>query len=375
VRKVLAGLGVVLAIQSLFALCLISAIQFLEPRDMPFGVVGSSPVVSEVTARAPESLHLIPYPNQSAAIRAIDQSRLYGAYVTGGPSDTLIVVPAKSFFPRVEFEAVLVGTADTMHRPLTVQTAKPLPPGDPIGAVVGLLLLPVLIGGYLAAVLVYKAAGTPTTARWRAAILIGFAVIGAVLTDLIGGPLLGAYSGSHFWPLLPCLALVTTAVALVAAALQGMVGRLATLLVVISFIIVGGASSGGAGRFMLPVYWRNIGAWLPPQNAVALFRNVLYFGGNNVTTPLIVLALYALAGILALAYLEWIRPARAAATGAARQAEGTTKPATGPAATEPRGNPAGPKPAGTVVGRVAAGRSWWHWRCASSSRASSRSTT
>lgn len=29
---------------------------------------------------------------------------LYGAYVTGGSSDTLIVVPAKSFFAQTELE-------------------------------------------------------------------------------------------------------------------------------------------------------------------------------------------------------------------------------------------------------------------------------
>ena len=42
---------------------------------------------------------------------------------------------------------------------------------------------------------------------------------------------------------------------------------------------------------MLPVYWHNIGVVFPPQNAMNLIRNVIYFGGNDITTPLIVLFL------------------------------------------------------------------------------------
>ena len=76
---------------------------------------------------------------------------------------------------------------------------------------------------------------------------------------------------------------------LAAAAIQGLAGALGTLLVAVLFIVVGGPPAGGPGTYLLPVYWRNIGRVLPPQNAVDLIRNVLYFGGNNITTPLVVL--------------------------------------------------------------------------------------
>jgi hypothetical protein len=185
--------------------------------------------------------------------------------------------------------------------------------------VVGLLLLPLLIGGYLAAVLVFKAAGGTAAAPWRTLILTGYAVVGAVLTDLIAGPLIGAYSSSHFWPLLPCFALVSTAVVLVAASLQGLLGSLGTIVLAVLFIVVGGSAAGGSGTYLLPVYWRNIGVLFPPQNAVDLIRNVLYFGGNNISTPLIVLFLYAFAGVAVIGYLGRIRPARAAASARARR--------------------------------------------------------
>jgi hypothetical protein len=341
-RKILVALGAVLVAQALFALCIVSAGQLLAPRNMPFGMVGSSRVVAQAQSSA--GLDLIAYPSQSAVMTAIDQGQLYGAYVTGSSSDTLVVVGAKSFFARIDLQAAFLSAAHKLNRPVTVQNAKPLPSSDSTGAVVGLSLLPLLVGGYLAATLVFKAAGGTAAARWRAAILVGYALVGALLTDLIAGPLIGAYPGSHFWPLLPCFWLVTTAVVLAAAALQALVGRLATAAVAVLFIFVGGPGMGGSGTFMLPNYWRNIGVVLPPQNGVSLIRNVLYFGGNNITTPLIVLFVYALAGLAVLAGLSWLRPARPAAAAHSRGDRAEASPAGNPAASPPPGNPAAAGP-------------------------------
>jgi hypothetical protein len=334
-RKVVVALGLVLIAQALFALCLVSAQQTLVPRNMPFGVAGaSSPVVAAVTSKV--GLNLTAYPSQSAAVNAINQGQVYGTYVTGGSSDTLTVVPAQSFFAQTEIEPAFLAAAHKLGRPVTVQTARPLPASDPVSAVTSLLLLPLLIGGYLAAVLVFKAARQTAAAPWRAAILIGYALAGAVLTDLIAGLGIGVYSGSHFWTLLPCFWLVTSAVVLAAAAIQALAGRAGTLLVAVLFIVIGGAGAGGPGTYLLPTYWRNIGVILPPQNAVTLIRQVLYFGGNDITTPLVVLFLYAFAGIAVIGYFGRIRPARAAAaharadTAEAGQAENPSPSPSGP---------------------------------------------
>lgn len=330
-RKIVVALGAVLVLQVLFVLCLVSAQQLLVARNMTFGVAGApSPVVAAAASKL--GLDLTDYPSQSAAMTAIDQGSLYGAYVTGSTSDTLIVVPAKSFFAQTEVEPAFLAAAHKLGRPVTVQTAKALPPSDPVAAVTSLLLLPLLIGGYLAAVLVFKAAGGTAAAPWRAAILTGYALVGALLTDLIAGPGIGAYSSSHFWPLLPCFWLVTSAVVLAAAAVQGLAGKAGTLLVAALFIVVGGPPAGGLGTYLLPVYWRNIGVIFPAQNAVTLIRNVLYFGGNNITTPLIVLFLYVLAGVAVIGYLGRVRPARAAAAAQARGDLAEARPTGGPAA-------------------------------------------
>lgn len=313
-RKILVSLTIVLLVQALFVICLVSNAQLLAPRNMPFGMVGSSQVIAQAQAKV--SLDLIAYPNESAAMDAIDQGRLYGAYVTGDSADTLILVPRKSFFARIELQAAFQSAAHGLNRPLTVQAPQPLPASDPTGAVAGLLILPLLIGGYLAAVLVFKAARGVAAAPWRAAILVGFAILGGLVTDLIAGPLIGAYPTSRFWPLLPCFALITATVALAAAAIQSVLGKAGTLVVAVLLIVVGGSAAGGSGTAMLPVYWQNIGVVLPPQNGVTLIRDVLYFGGHNIVTPLIVLFAYALVATAVIAYEGRIRPARAAASAA-----------------------------------------------------------
>src|SRR5262249_14275075 len=66
-----------------------------------------------------------------------------------------------------------------------------------------------------------------------------------------------------------------------------------------------------------------------------LINQVIYFGGNNITTPLIVLFVWAIAGAAVIVYLGQIRPAR---TAAVARAQGELASASTP------GNPA-PNPA------------------------------
>ena len=100
IRKILVALVTVLVLQAIFALCLVRAQQLPVPRSMPFGVAGApSPVPAAVASNPKLGLDLTDYSRKSAAMTAINQSKLYGAYITGKSSDTLIVVPAKSFFP------------------------------------------------------------------------------------------------------------------------------------------------------------------------------------------------------------------------------------------------------------------------------------
>jgi hypothetical protein len=313
VKKIVAAVGLVLVLECALTLCSVSALQVPIPRNMPFGVTGSSPVVTAAESKKVDGNQVsfvnTQYASEADARQAIDQGKLYGAYIAGTSSDTLLTVPAKSFDALTVVEPLFVSAAAEARRPLHVEQVKPLPQDkDPVGAVAGLLLLPTIVGGLVAAILLFKATSL-TAQRWRAAILLGFALFGALLTDLIAGPLIGAYAGDRFWPLLPCFALVTVMVSLVTAALLAMLrGAVAIVLALLIFIVVGLAASGQIGSALLPTYWQAIGAALPPHYAVNLFTNVLYFSSNNITTPIIVLVAWVLVAVVVLGYREWLRP-------------------------------------------------------------------
>ena len=95
-----------------------------------------------------------------------------------------------------------------------------------------------------------------------------------------------------------------------------MAGKFGTLAVALFFIVIGGASAGGTGVALLPIYWQRIGALLPPRYAVDLYRNVRYFDGNNIGVPIAVLVAYAAASVVVILLVQRRRSAGDAAAGA-----------------------------------------------------------
>ena len=181
-KRVVAALVVVAFLQCLFVLCLVSALQTQFPRNMPFGATGASPVINAAGSKV--SLQTLLYPSESAARNAIGQGSTYGAYIPGSGSDALLTSSQKSFFAYTEILPLFAYSAKQAHRVVKPEDVKPLPQSDRIGAVVGLLLLPTMVGGLLAAVLLFKATGAAAQ-RWRAVTLVGYAVAGAFITARI----------------------------------------------------------------------------------------------------------------------------------------------------------------------------------------------
>lgn len=286
------ALIIVLVLTVIFAICFISAMQDLKPKNMPFGVTESSPVVTAVESE--ESLDVITYSSESDLLDAAERGDIYGGYIVGDSSDTIVTVPAKSFFGEVYVRAAFADAAEKAGRDTTTKVVAPLPLSDRTGAVVGLLMLPTLIGGYLIATMLFS-----FTKRAAVAGRIGLILLFSIVVALITGAaalVTGAIAIGDIWRLLPGFALVTTAVALTGVAIQHFLGKMGTLVIALLFIVIGGASAGGVGPALLPGYWQVIGAFLPPRHAVELYRNILYFDGNNTLPSILVLVAYAVIG-------------------------------------------------------------------------------
>ena len=300
-KKHVVALALVSVVVALFVVCLVSAVQLLAPREMPFGVTGPSPVVDEVQKLY--SLDIKTYASANDLTEAAKRGDIYGGYLPGASTDTLVTVPAKSFFGEIYVRGGFTSAAEKNNRTFTTTVIAPLPTSDRTGALVGLLLLPTLIGAYLVASMLFSVSKTAAV-RGRIPIVLAFAVVVALITGIAAGPIIGAFPTSHLWSLLPCFALVAAAVGLAAVALQAVLGKLGTLVVAVLFIVVGGAGAGGGGVALLPTYWQRIGTVLPPRHAIELYRNVRYFDGNNIGPSIAVLAAYALAGAAVIILVE-----------------------------------------------------------------------
>jgi len=88
---------------------------------------------------------------------------------------------------------------------------------------------------------------------------------------------------------------------LFATALQSVVGVTGTGLAALAFIFVGNAISGGSVPIaFLPDGFRQIAPWLPNAAIVSGARDVVYFHGQHLGHPLLVLGLWSSVALVAL---------------------------------------------------------------------------
>ena len=300
------ALGVVLFVQALFVLSYIGALHHPKPHDVAFGVVGASPLPIAVGKQF--SLKTTRYPSEDAVLTAIDQRKIDGAFVAGSAGAKLIVVPAASPAGASALTTAFEAAAAALRQKIEIVQAHPLPPRDAGGAVSFLCVMALIVGGYLSSTIAMAFGGRATRRRRLASLAIA-AVIGALLTDTLAGPALGAVPTSKFMVLWALFTLVMMSVAFATAALQTVLGAAGTLVVVVIFVIFGAPASGGTvPNPYLPGIWRTFGPYLPAGAGTTSVRNTIYFDGNDVAMSLIVLAAYLVAGAVAVILIRQRRP-------------------------------------------------------------------
>jgi hypothetical protein len=220
------------------------------------------------------------------------------------------VVPSISDLAPLDIASHFEKAAKATGQTITVKPYEPTPlaPKDPFALVLATLLVPLLVGGYVATALLTNAMGTAAS-RFRGLWYVGFAVVFGLVIDLIATYWLDAIPTASFWIVWPIMALIVVTVSLFAAVLRRLLGPLGILVTVILFMQFGNPSSGGSnGVPYLPEFWRDLGPFLPPKNALDLLRNTVYFGGNGIGQALTVLLVYTVIAGGILGFLDWYRP-------------------------------------------------------------------
>src|SRR5215471_14250046 len=133
----------------LFVLVMTTALWAPSPHGIPVGLVGpeaaADRVQSGLAARAPGAFSVHRYESQARAEQAIDGREVYGAFVVDRQGAHLLLASAAGVAATAVIRSAFTAAAAGAHLPLTVQDLKPLPAGDPNGALPFLLLLPLVL--------------------------------------------------------------------------------------------------------------------------------------------------------------------------------------------------------------------------------------
>ncbi|MDV5144193.1 ABC transporter permease [Streptomyces sp. SBC-4] len=283
------------------------------PRDLPIGVAGPATAATALErgfARHEGAFEVHRYEDGAAARTAIENRDVYGAIVvTPGGTELLTASAASPVVAGLLREAVTAQAPEGTTIAVTDVVAAPS--GDPRGAVLAASLLPLALAG--------AAAGAVTTLLGLRGMRAVAALTGAAaLAGLVGATLadtwLGALGG-NWWAEAGVLGLTVLAIGSTLAGLAALIGKPGLGLGAFLMILLGNPFSGVASApELLPTAVGGLGQLLPPGAGGSALRSVSSFDGAAAGGPLLILALWAVAGLTAIllgARVRRVEPATA----------------------------------------------------------------
>src|SRR3954471_19563119 len=302
----------VLLLQFGFVLSYVGAFHAPTPYDVPVAVVAPSGAPAGTAASVVDRLDgLDGHPLGARAADSEDDARrlladrdVDGVLLLGADGgDTLLVAGAEGGAVASALTEVLTQADAAQQRTLTTTDAIPAAQGDARGLSPFYLAVGWVVGGCLVAAIIGVSAGSRPATRVRGAVRLGalavYALVSGIGGALITGPVLGVFDG-HLLALAAFGALLVFVVGAVTMGLQVWTGLVGIGLAILLFVILGNPSAGGAYPApLLPPFWAGIGPWLPPGAGTDAVRGIVYFDGAGAGRACLVLAVYAVVGVLA----------------------------------------------------------------------------
>ncbi|MBF6189968.1 hypothetical protein U3653_06300 [Nocardia sp. CDC186] len=309
-RALALGLGATL-LQALMLIAFAWPAANIAPRDLPLAVTGpqAAMVAGKLAEHSPGAFEISTPADEAAARAAIEDREVYGAIVTGdGPPRVLVASGAS---PAVAQQLTQIGQQLSGAPAARVEDVVAADSDDPRGAAFGAMVLPLVMSGIAAGVLL--ALLIPSIGG-KVLGLVTFGVAGGLLGMSIIQGWLSVVPGSY--PVLAAVGgLVSFAVAGSVVGLAAVIGRAGIGIAALTMLLIGNPfSAATSAPELLPQPWGAVGQLLPPGAAASLLRSVAFFDGAAATGPLVVLLVWSAAalGLLGVAALRG-RPAEAQA--------------------------------------------------------------
>ena len=282
-----------------FAFSYVGAFHEPTPHQVPVAVVGPPAVVAQLNRLPGDPLDARQASSRRDALSQIDDRDIYGAYEAA--MNRLFVASAANRATAIALEGTFNRVAAARRGPaVRVTDVNPLPPKDSNGTAAFYAMIAWMFGGYIASTLIGMIGNPRSRSRQRAAArigaLAGFGIVAGILSLVMLRASFGVFSG-HVVELCAIAALTIFASAAATAGIQAAAGPAGTGLVILVFVILGNAASGGPfARPLLPGLWSTIGGVLPPGASVDLARSALFFDGARIAGPILVLVGWAALG-------------------------------------------------------------------------------
>ncbi|RDI64018.1 hypothetical protein [Nocardia pseudobrasiliensis] len=276
----------------------------IAPRDLPIVVAGpqASLVAEKMTQHDPDAFEVTTVADEAAARSALERRDAYGAIVTGGGQPRLLVASASS--PVAAQLITQIGQQISGAPAAPVQDVVAADSHDPRGAGFGAMVLPLVMAGLAAGVLL--SLSVPVVGG-RVLGLLTFAVVSGLLSMSIVQGWLQLLPGSYV-VLAAIAGLVSFTVAGTVVGLYAVLGRAGIGVAAALLMLIGNPfSAATSAPELLPKPWGALGQLLPPGAAATLLRSAAFFDGRAIATPLTVLFTWA-AAALALSTVAALRP-------------------------------------------------------------------
>ncbi|WP_419994679.1 ABC transporter permease [Streptomyces boninensis] len=296
-RKTLIAMILVPVVIALALLAFVWPAARLAPRDLPVGVAGppnaTAQLAQQLGARG-DAFDVTSYDTEAQAREAIKDRDIYGAFVVTDQGPKVLTATAAS--PTV---AQLLTTAATEQAPegakVTTADVVAAPATDPRGSALGSSVLPMALAGVMAgaAVTMMGLRGTRAVIALVGA-AAGIGLVGAAIADSWLGILTG-----DWWAEAGAFGLTALAGSAAVAGFAALLGPAGIGVGALFNVFLGNPFSGlTSAPEMLPQPFGMLGQWLPPGAGGQLLRSVAFFDGSAASGPVLVLGIWAGAGLL-----------------------------------------------------------------------------
>ncbi|MFB7085726.1 hypothetical protein [Streptomyces sp. NPDC056296] len=284
------------------------------PHQVPVGVTGPQSAVDSLKAQLPDDeWDVTAYPDTQALTRAVQDRDALGGFSMEADGVTVYTAAAGGQQASGAITALGDSLAERQSSPATVHEVVPFPDDDPKGTGLASAALPMIFGGILPAVVLLQLFPGHAGLRLRLAGVIAFALAaGAAVTAVLQFGI-GTLDG-NFWLTSLGMGLGMAALAIPFLGLESLFGYAGFGAGSVVMMFLGNPLSGlGTGPYWLPDGWSTLGQLLPPGASGSLLRSNAFFDGTGASGPLLVLALWALAGLALMVLADRRHGKRAAA--------------------------------------------------------------